>query len=476
MHRDMFEHGHAAVLHAPDAHGMFLLRFCKPDEHAEAGGGDFGPVIASLDPASIDACSWQSMVEMSARGLLAALRQHQARGPYRLAGWGGAGLLAHEMAYRLIGADERIGFLGLVATPFPEASRFSLAPLPVPVTVLVAEGADGMALAARWKTHGAPRTAVRTVGTAAGAQAGMPAPGAWLAALADSLRSHPVHPAAAEEQGYAPAVALQSGKRGAPPLFCIPGAGASITAFMKLTDALGGEVPVVGMQPRGLCGRMVPHIDVESAAASYVKALLAIAPRGPFHLAGHSYGGWIAFEMGRRLAALGRPPASLFVMDSRSPRDPARSARYYSSARALAKLVELYNMQLDKPIPLGAADFAPLSQEARLALLLSNLVSANILPRQASAESLRGVVQVFQRNLNTAYVPPAAYVHPVEIVTASDDGTAAGGEDVFAAWRMHAPAARHWSSPGNHMTLLSPPFVGALASHMKSVMRHAEGV
>ncbi len=49
----------------------------------------------------------------------ARLRAIQPHGPYRLAGWSLGGVLAYEVAVRLVSAGEAVSFLGLLDTPFP---------------------------------------------------------------------------------------------------------------------------------------------------------------------------------------------------------------------------------------------------------------------------------------------------------------------------------------------------------------------
>jgi hypothetical protein len=64
------------------------------------------------------------------------------------------------------------------------------------------------------------------------------------------------------------------------PIFCVPGAGDSVTGFIHLTEAIGPEWPIIGLQPRGLDGVSVPHSAVEAAAAFYLQAIEQIHPQG----------------------------------------------------------------------------------------------------------------------------------------------------------------------------------------------------
>jgi hypothetical protein len=62
------------------------------------------------------------------------------------------------------------------------------------------------------------------------------------------------------------------------------------------------------------------------------------------------------------------------------------------------------------------------------------------------------------------------------VAPAQDDSWTGGGREagaVLARWRESAPQARLWQAPGNHLTLLSPTHVGALAAWLKPVLLDA---
>jgi thioesterase domain-containing protein len=58
-------------------------------------------------------------VEALAMRMVRMIRAIRPRGPYRIAGWSFGGLLAYEIAARLIGASEEVEFLGLLDTIYP---------------------------------------------------------------------------------------------------------------------------------------------------------------------------------------------------------------------------------------------------------------------------------------------------------------------------------------------------------------------
>jgi amino acid adenylation domain-containing protein len=70
-----------------------------------------------------------STIEEMARVYIEALREVQANGPYRVAGWSLGGTIAYEMAAQLIGAGQDVEFLGLIDTShhYDPAERNSVA-------------------------------------------------------------------------------------------------------------------------------------------------------------------------------------------------------------------------------------------------------------------------------------------------------------------------------------------------------------
>jgi len=281
-----------------------------------------------------------------------------------------------------------------------------------------------------------------------------------------------------EEQLYSPRISIQSGRADVAPVFCVPGAGASVTAFTHLAQALGPNIPLHGLQPRGLCGTMMPYVDVPAAARAYAATIVNTAPSGPYHLVGHSYGGWVVTEVARQLTEQGRAPATVIVLDSNAPTDPQVPQRFYTRAEVLAKLASLFELHATQPLGLDVASFAPLDAEQQLRLLLSKLVEARLMPPRTNLQALRGVVQVFNRNINADYKPATPYAGRLHLAVAMEDSPdveAAGQPDeAFAAWLEHAPQARLWHAPGNHLTMLAPPHVDALAAWIKPLLLGAE--
>ncbi|AHE30292.1 non-ribosomal peptide synthetase [Burkholderia pseudomallei] len=288
--------------------------------------------------------------------------------------------------------------------------------------------------------------------------------------ITEALAVHGGLRADGAERGYAPRIAIQTAPRDAraPTLFCIPGAGASVTTFSTLARHLPATFSVDGLQPRGLCGTMVPYLDVETAARAYLRSIRKAAPRGPYHLVGHSFGGWVAYEIACRLQEQGERVATLMLLDTERPgaTDIVRGRK--TRVDALAKLVELYEMHLGRPLGVSRDDLAALAHDAQIEHLRAALVRAKILPPSVHPNVLLGVVRVLEMNVNTPYRPAGLYagtMHVVLIANAKADADLDAWRDEQAEqWRGLADDVRIVRAGGNHMTMLQPPHAASIAA------------
>ncbi len=111
-----------------------------------------------------------------------------------------------------------------------------------------------------------------------------------------------------------PLVLLRPGE-GAPPIFLIHSLWGDVLSLRSLTLALRTDRPVYGLQARGLDPRREPHRRVEEMAESYLKAIRAAQPDGPYAIAGYSLGGLVAYEIAWRLVEDGQQVEWLGLVD-----------------------------------------------------------------------------------------------------------------------------------------------------------------
>ncbi|HST47696.1 amino acid adenylation domain-containing protein [Jatrophihabitans sp.] len=109
-------------------------------------------------------------------------------------------------------------------------------------------------------------------------------------------------------------------------LVCVHPAGGTAFCYLSLAKVLPDSYGVYGIQSPGVNPGESLLPTVEAMAESYLKLIEPMLDGGPVVLTGLSYGGSVAYEMGRRLALAGYPPVSVLLLDTQGTDDPAERA------------------------------------------------------------------------------------------------------------------------------------------------------
>jgi len=122
---------------------------------------------------------------------------------------------------------------------------------------------------------------------------------------------------AVEDPGrhFQPLLQMRAGSAG-PPLYLVHSIWGDVLGMRQITAAMRSDVPVYGIRARGLNPGEEPQSSVEEMAASYVELIRELQPQGPYRLAGHSFGGLLAFEMARLLVEQGEEVGWLGIVDA----------------------------------------------------------------------------------------------------------------------------------------------------------------
>jgi acetoacetyl-CoA synthetase len=137
---------------------------------------------------------------------------------------------------------------------------------------------------------------------------------------------------AVEDPGrhFQPLVQMRPGEDG-PPLFLVHSVWGDVLGMRQLAMAMKSGVPVYGLRARGLNPGEEPQRSVEEMAATYVEVIRDFQPEGPYRVAGHSFGGLLAFEIARLLGEQGEEIDWLGMIDaelSLAAHPPARRRRH----------------------------------------------------------------------------------------------------------------------------------------------------
>ena len=294
------------------------------------------------------------------------------------------------------------------------------------------------------------------------------------AALTEAMQRARGNETRQAQASYSPLIRIRAGQSGRAPLFCIPGGGDNVASFAELADSLGPVVPIYGLQPRGFDGTQLPHATVSAAAHAYLQSIQQLCPGNPIHLLGHSFGGWIAFEIASELQSRGRPVASLTLIDVDPPQRDGDPFMEYTRAEAIMEMVAVYEMMAARRIGISIEDVEALDTPAQLALLQERLVQADVLPPRKPGVLL-GPLYTFETALRARYQPKGAYAGPIHLAVARRmHSSPADHEQEFAqsvcGWQLWAPHLSARRCPGNHITLLKYPHVQSLSEWLRPIV------
>ncbi len=213
-----------------------------------------------------------------------------------------------------------------------------------------------------------------------------------------------------------------------PPIFCMhPGGGVS-WFYRGLAPHLGPEIPLYGLQARGISETAELPASLADMAAEYIEQMRVVQPVGPYYLLGWSFGGVLAYEVAAQLQRCGERVDLLVSLDG----GPAGPDEELPDDRGILEQIVTY---------LGYDPGELLSEGFVLADLVSRFRRDEHVLSTVTERQLANLIAVAHNNavLRRDY-RPSGYSGKLVYVQAAD--TPQTGAD---SWRAHVrgPIDRH---------------------------------
>jgi len=106
------------------------------------------------------------------------------------------------------------------------------------------------------------------------------------------------------QEEYDPIVPLQLTGDKTPIFMVHPGVG-EVLIFVNLAKYFQNERPFYALRARGFEPNHTFFTSMDEMVSTYAAAVKRTQPKGPYAIAGYSYGGVVAFEVAKRLEAMG---------------------------------------------------------------------------------------------------------------------------------------------------------------------------
>lgn len=183
------------------------------------------------------------------------------------------------------------------------------------------------------------------------------------------------------------AVVPLTGGRGEP-FVCVHPIAGDVSAFLDLARAVPARRPFWAIQAPGLEEGQVPIATVEDLARANLAALARRNLATPRLLGGYSFGGIVAYEMARQLAARGTPPERLVIIDTPAPVG-ASSILSDDTDRAhaewLVRMVDARARHHGVAMSISLADLLSRGVNDRLAFATERMRAACLIPAEADS-------------------------------------------------------------------------------------------
>ena len=280
---------------------------------------------------------------------------------------------------------------------------------------------------------------------------------------------------------------------GADQLFCVHAVDGGVSRYLELARQLAPDVTVHGITAIDLEDRLPAPSTMQALAARYVDELQQVQPLGPYHLAGWSSGGQLAYEMAGQLAGRGERVGSVTVLDGLRPNlrrawrrfDTVLDGQWGAAERDAQWRYFLTNLFPDFET-LAIADprhdfwaaFDRMDEDSRREAVLALARDAATIAPQLTAAELGYVFDVvLALDCAAANYQPSPYDGPVDLYV-TDVGSRR--LDTVAYWEAMAGGAvtsRHVR--GGHTAVVELPGVAGVAAgilaHVRSAVTAAGG-
>jgi amino acid adenylation domain-containing protein len=257
------------------------------------------------------------------------------------------------------------------------------------------------------------------------------------------------------------------------PLFMVHGAGLNILNFAHVINHFDEEQPVYGFQGIGPNGYDNWFKSIEEMAACYIESILKINPKGPYAIAGFSFGGIVAFEIARQLKEQGKIVSLIALLDTYV------DSSYYYAFPIQKKLIRYYDRtyrRLDYLMEmLTSWKSLKLHSKAKKEYVLKKYFGLNntMTEQELELEQFEKAASMVDKITDRYHLKPQNF--EVDLFRAKDDDSYKL-DATHLGWRKAAlKGVNIHNVSGNHLGIVEPPNDKILATMLQDILdrKHA---
>jgi amino acid adenylation domain-containing protein len=258
------------------------------------------------------------------------------------------------------------------------------------------------------------------------------------------------------------------------PLFIVHGAGLNVLNFAHVIKHFDKDQPIYGLQGMGINGFENWFESIESMAACYIDSIKKINSKGPYALAGFSFGGVVAFEMARQLKEEGKNVSIIALLDTYV------DSSYYFDSYSRKKMARYYDRSrkwfeyLKKMTTSWAS--VKVHVNSKKDYVLKKYFGVH---ESMTYQELAALIQFTEANRNVQKLVDRYHLRPqnleVELFRAKDDANHKL-DPTHLGWKKAAiEGVNIHNISGNHLNIVSPPNDKKLAKMLQEILDKRHG-
>lgn len=255
------------------------------------------------------------------------------------------------------------------------------------------------------------------------------------------------------------------------PIFLAPPIMGTLFPYVQFAQLLGKDQPVYGLAPRVDDQGTPLWRSMEEQAAFYVKDILQTQPKGPYQLAGWSFGATVAFEVARQLESAGHSVSFFAAIDY-----PAQG----TAQSSMLDFMRFFGASTIKNLSSYLKDYLYLRQktpENKKSSWIGNIVENAVISKIISPEAqevfrdqpdLPELMKVYRGNASALakYKPNRSFRGKIDLFRTEDHNMKRHNHSLEWETMTHGRVRVH-KIGGTHMTVLRSPYVEKLAELIK---------
>lgn len=234
-------------------------------------------------------------------------------------------------------------------------------------------------------------------------------------------------------------VTLKKGSNDELPLFLIHPVGGTVFCYKSLVEQLNFKGPCYAIQDPSIAAKKLLFSSIKEMAACYIESIKYYQPKGPYKLAGHSFGGTVAIEIAQQLLEM-KEEVQLVTLFDTWARATNKDKIHHQVKESLIKRYENnkrseYSAKLFRAGPILDLSFWIKLGADRMNLALNYQVSSNL-------------------------------TFPITLFKAEESADKEMGEQdsLTNYWDQYSTLLKTHTVPGNHESMLEHPYVNHIIS------------